>query len=519
MRNLISTPPSPHSLSPSRPTLLTRHGAPRSTTIIHLVPGWLLWPALLQNDTTFTEEHKLKQQHQDKRRKATHKGVQTAKYLPRLHLPLLSKDLHDNKILPASNAVPFWMNVLSSGDDDEDDDNVNQQGQSNSPSSSLIATLTTVKLTTAATSTATTTTTTTNTNTTSTSMNKPTPSHFPKATEVRYLLPWLCVSEGQPNKSDIEYIAGSLALKTLQICNFTKYNNKNKNGRKYSKYLLPKAVAWVGDSTFPSAPIAAAASLVRMAFRCHKAGIRLGENIRQTEGNAVLFFYHPEDRELAGQSLALFLHLHGNLSPKEAIAAATTVTRATIEENSLTRAIQGINAAVDGFLKKEIINWPYAGGQVEAVGDAVGGWELHVPLIFSVKEKKWLLEVWGLQPGVHSYKFQVDGRWMVDVAQPTIIDSFGNQNNVIIQGDEMVERMEMALDVSDGMAAGPGTLGNDDGSSSSSEGEFEFDYGEEGWVGAGWGRGGEKSEADVERDALAKAKFGLSLLSFKAKRV
>jgi len=257
-----------------------------------------------------------------------------------------------------------------------------------------------------------------------------------------------------------------------------------------------------------------------MAFRCHKAGIHLGENIRQTEGNAVMFFYHPDDRELAGQSLALFLHLHGNLSPKEAITAATTATRSTIEESSLTGAIQGINAAVDGFLKKETINWPYAGGQVEAVGDAVGGWELHVPLVFSVKEKKWLLEVWGLQPGVHSYKFQVDGRWMVDVAQPTIIDSFGNQNNVIIQGgDEMVERVEMALDVSDGMAAGPGTLGNDDGSSSSSDGEYEFDYGEEGWVGAGWGRGGEKSEADVEKDELAKAKFGLSVLSFKAKRV
>ena len=112
---------------------------------------------------------------------------------------------------------------------------------------------------------------------------------------------------------------------------------------------------------------------------------------------------------------------------------------------------------------------------------AVGGWEKRAPMVFDVKRKRWRLQIWvsssrppgascslhahplpmvaaslpasavylaltmammsacarplslrlpqGLAPGIHRFKYLVDGRWVIDLAAHTEADSRGNINN------------------------------------------------------------------------------------------
>lgn len=39
-------------------------------------------------------------------------------------------------------------------------------------------------------------------------------------------------------------------------------------------------------------------------------------------------------------------------------------------------------------------------------------------------------QIWGLQPGIHRFKYLVDGCWVIDLAAHTEADSKGNINNV-----------------------------------------------------------------------------------------
>lgn len=63
---------------------------------------------------------------------------------------------------------------------------------------------------------------------------------------------------------------------------------------------------------------------------------------------------------------------------------------------------------------------------------AVGGWEKRAPMVFDVKRKRWRLQIWGLAPGIHRFKYLVDGRWVIDLAAHTEADSRGNINNVVM---------------------------------------------------------------------------------------
>jgi hypothetical protein len=124
--------------------------------------------------------------------------------------------------------------------------------------------------------------------------------------------------------------------------------------------------------------------------------------------------------------------------------------------SALAAGVEEMAACARGWLQRAKIEWPYAGGRVEAAGEAVGGWDRSVPLEFNVRHKKWRLQLWGLPPGVYSYKFLVDGKWCTDVMAPSQMDAYGNTNNMcVVLGCGQIGAAERTAAAADGMAVVP----------------------------------------------------------------
>jgi hypothetical protein len=201
------------------------------------------------------------------------------------------------------------------------------------------------------------------------------------------------------------------------------------------------------------------------------------------DGKAVVLAYPPQQRQLAAETLALYLHVYHAVSGQEAVEAAGAATGSSPVQATLRSYLEELALLADGWFRRVTLAWPYAGGHVEIVGEAVGGWEQRAPMVFDVKRKRWKLQIWvrrhsacgvhspasvvqvaclscmrllpefalpglrcapspclgrccahpqGLPPGIHRFKYLVDGCWVIDLAAHTEADARGNTNNVVL---------------------------------------------------------------------------------------
>lgn len=73
------------------------------------------------------------------------------------------------------------------------------------------------------------------------------------------------------------------------------------------------------------------------------------------------------------------------------------------------------------------IRWPH-GARNASVCGAFNDWK-QTPMVQSADEPGLWLKELELKPGVHQYKFIIDGQWKHDPAAPTVLDALGNINN------------------------------------------------------------------------------------------
>lgn len=246
----------------------------------------------------------------------------------------------------------------------------------------------------------------------------------------------------------MEYIASQLALSRVHLLDFSRLLGSVGPS---IPWLLGDGIAWVGATPLPSPTIATAAALHRLSHRC--GGVLSPPP--GIGGSAVLLSYRQEEKEKVAEALAIYFHLYGGMEAKDAASAAGDTLRCPAPLLSVLDAgVQEMACCGKGWLQRVVLEWHYAGGRVEATGNAVGGWDRFVPLTFDVRYRKWKVQVWGLAPGVSTYKFIVDGRWCSDVAAPSQIDAFGNTNNVVVVPGCAASRAGLAeMDAGDGMAA------------------------------------------------------------------
>jgi hypothetical protein len=243
-----------------------------------------------------------------------------------------------------------------------------------------------------------------------------------------------------------EYLAAQLCINSLHVVDYSKIAQHRHQSERGPPWLVFDDVAWVGPTAFPS-PIASTAALLhRLAHRA---------NQHQCGTHVVSLSYQPQHADEVCKALALYLHLYCGLSPRSAaISAGEAFDLDPPPQSALDAGIEEMAALGLGWLQRVILEWKYSGGCVEAAGDAVGGWDRVVPLSFNIRRRKWRIQLWGLPPGVYSYKFIVDGRWCIDVAAPSQTDVWGNPNNVCAAlgcaGEDEVNEIVAA---SDGMAA------------------------------------------------------------------
>ncbi|PSC70752.1 Carboxyl-terminal-processing protease [Micractinium conductrix] len=205
-----------------------------------------------------------------------------------------------------------------------------------------------------------------------------------RAEEVRAVLPWLFVAEGRLDFSAMEHMASQLALSGLQLLDVTRFAAASgaANGHWHSGW--GSHVRWAGPQALPSPAAAAAAALRRMELRRGGALTWMPD----MEGKAVVLTFHPGHRQLAAETLALYLHAYLGLGGQEAVEAAGRAVGTSPLESTLRGHLEELATIADGWYRRVTLAWPYAGGHVEVVGDAVGGWEQRAPLVFNVKKKR-----------------------------------------------------------------------------------------------------------------------------------
>lgn len=136
-----------------------------------------------------------------------------------------------------------------------------------------------------------------------------------RAEEARQVLPWLYCVEGRLDLSAMEGLASQLALSGLQLLDITRYLSASSaapGGHWHSGW--GSHVRWAGPQALPSPAVAAAAALRRMELRWGGALRALPE----LEGRVVIVAFHPQQRQLAAETLALYLHVYHGISGEEA---------------------------------------------------------------------------------------------------------------------------------------------------------------------------------------------------------
>lgn len=247
--------------------------------------------------------------------------------------------------------------------------------------------------------------------------------------------------------ASVECLASTLGLSNLHQLDVSKHLADG------PRQTLNNGVCWVGPTSLPSPTVAAAAILHRMAHRRGGAAAPL----LPIDGVAVVLCFLPHHVEAAAEVLALYLHLYCMLDAKDAVSAAGTALRCAAPSLTvIDERLEELAACAMGWLQRVVLTWRYGGGRVEAAGDAVGGWNRPVAMLFNVQQRAWRLQLWGLPPGTYACKYLVDGQWCVDVAAPMEVDAWGNRNNVVVvTGCLGTDAATEAAEDGDGMAALP----------------------------------------------------------------
>ena len=285
----------------------------------------------------------------------------------------------------------------------------------------------------------------------------------PPTLETVQILPWLFAFPAMLEMPAVEALASKFALSGLKIIDISeicRLNNiscrstsTDKSLGSGPRWIFGHEVAWVGSSALPGAPLAAAASLHRAAHRC---GGPLSKMPERNGIATVITYSSSTELKVASEAFALYLHLYCDFHAKEAMNIAGGIFNTSpTSESSLNTGIEAAAAIGQGWLQRVILKWPYwVGSKIEVTGDLVGGWNRRVPLQFFKEQEVWRTQLWGVPPGVHQYKFIVDGRWCADLAAPSLLDEYGNVNNVVsVLGCCIVTAESEVADASDGMAA------------------------------------------------------------------
>jgi hypothetical protein len=289
------------------------------------------------------------------------------------------------------------------------------------------------------------------------------PAPPPRAHRARRVLPWLLAVDGALDLPAVEAVASRLALARLATVDVLRAGGGARGGP------LRDSVRWAGAAPLPSPPLAAAAAIHRAARR---RGGALAREPR-LDGAATALCYGPAAAPAAAAALAAYLHLFGGADAREAARAAGAALRAPPPPpEALDALVEEAAAAAAGWLGRAELRWRYGGGAVAVVGDVVGSWDerAEAPLAFDVGRREWRLQLWGLPPGAHAYKFRVDGRWCVDIGAPCVTDEWGNANNVAVVPPPWAAAAAGAADAAaaaaaeegDGMAGGAAAAAEED---------------------------------------------------------
>uniref|UniRef100_A0A1D2AAK8 AMP-activated protein kinase glycogen-binding domain-containing protein n=1 Tax=Auxenochlorella protothecoides TaxID=3075 RepID=A0A1D2AAK8_AUXPR len=257
------------------------------------------------------------------------------------------------------------------------------------------------------------------------------PGPLPRADAIRQLLPWLFLAAGRPDDRGLEALATQHALSTLRTLDLSRFAEGSVSG-------LPPHVRWVGSDKAPCPTIAASAALARLAVRA-ELGRKRGHDARGPDSagptDAVLAMHHPRHAPFVSEALWLVLQYHWGMPAPEAIEIVSDICGcAPIPAQASATALE-LERFVRGWSRRVTLAWPYGGASVEVVGDLVGGWHCRVPLQYNSWRREWRLQLLGLAPGLHRFKFIVDGRWCADVHAPLEHDFWGNANNVLRVGE------------------------------------------------------------------------------------
>jgi hypothetical protein len=136
-----------------------------------------------------------------------------------------------------------------------------------------------------------------------------------RAEQAWQVLPWLYTAAGRLDFAAMESVASQLALSGLQLLDVTRYASAATAANGHWHAGLPANIRWAGAAPIPSPAVAAAAALRRMELR---RGGALGK-LPEVEGKAVVLAYHPQHRQLAAETLALYLHAYLGLGGQEAV--------------------------------------------------------------------------------------------------------------------------------------------------------------------------------------------------------
>ena len=88
----------------------------------------------------------------------------------------------------------------------------------------------------------------------------------------------------------------------------------------------------------------------------------------------VVLAFHPQHRQLAAETLALYLHAYMGVSGREAVQAAGHAVGTSPLESTLRQSLEELAVIADGWYRRVTLAWPYGGGHVEIVGEAGVWW-------------------------------------------------------------------------------------------------------------------------------------------------
>ncbi|XP_076922592.1 sucrose nonfermenting 4-like protein isoform X2 [Bidens hawaiensis] len=96
--------------------------------------------------------------------------------------------------------------------------------------------------------------------------------------------------------------------------------------------------------------------------------------------------------------------------------------------------------------------WSHGGNQVFLCGDFTA-WIKYHQMVCVEGSATTFMTICDLPPGVHKFKFLVDGVWRIDEMQPVVEDEYGVNNVVVVQQPELLP--QMFPPVNDGLSVMP----------------------------------------------------------------